>query len=211
MRYFNVILIEGVNTSIFSIISVLFLAALPGRTTFLILLLAAKSRPIFVFIGSVFAFLIQASISVLFGGLLGKLPAQWVSLGSGILFVFFSFKMWRERNEALEDDGYALMSHSGSSWIGIKDSFLSVFIAEWGDVSQLAIASFAAQNPQPLTVWFGASVALSLTAALAVVVGSHSSKVFQPKQIHVFSMLVFAGVGACFLLKGFGFFWIRAS
>jgi len=46
------------------------------------------------------------------------------------------------------------------------------FLAEWGDLSQLATAGLTARYDAPLSVFVGALAALLLIAALAVFVGS---------------------------------------
>lgn len=188
-------------STVFPIFSFILLAALPGRTTFVILLLAARSRAFPVFIGSVLAFLIQSLISVLLGSLLGTLPQYWVKLGSGLLFLFFSFRMWREGDVIGTKDPHVTTSDTTNFSGILRNAFFSVFAAEWGDVSQLAIASVAAQYTDHLTVWGCAAFALTLTATLAVGIGSHAHKVVHPKLIHYISIFVFGGVGFYFLIE----------
>ena len=50
-------------------------------------------------------------------------------------------------------------------------SFLVLFAAEWGDLSQLTTASLSARYDAPVEVWLGAWLALSLVAGLAALVG----------------------------------------
>jgi len=50
-------------------------------------------------------------------------------------------------------------------------SFLVLFAAEWGDLSQLVTAGLAARYDEPLSVFIGALAALCTVAALAVLVG----------------------------------------
>ena len=50
-------------------------------------------------------------------------------------------------------------------------SFLVLFAAEWGDLSQLTTASLSARYNAPVEVWLGAWVALSLVAGLAALAG----------------------------------------
>ena len=140
-------------TTIFPTFSFIFLASLPGRTTFIMLLLATRSRLLPVFTGSVFAFLIQSLISVSLGSLLGTLPHSWVNLGSGLLFLIFSFRMWLERNTVEIGDPQTKAKAARTFYSAARNAFLSVFAAEWGDVSQLAIASVAAHYSDPFMVW----------------------------------------------------------
>ena len=50
-------------------------------------------------------------------------------------------------------------------------SFLVLFAAEWGDLSQLTTASLSAKYDAPVEVWLGAWLALSLVAGLAALAG----------------------------------------
>jgi putative Ca2+/H+ antiporter (TMEM165/GDT1 family) len=50
-------------------------------------------------------------------------------------------------------------------------SFTVLFIAEWGDLSQLFTAAQAARTGEPLSVLLGAWAALALVAGLAVLAG----------------------------------------
>src|SRR6478735_2519874 len=46
-----------------------------------------------------------------------------------------------------------------------------LFLAEWGDLSQLATAGFVARRGEPLSVGVGAFLALALVSALGAVIG----------------------------------------
>ena len=50
-------------------------------------------------------------------------------------------------------------------------SFLVLFAAEWGDLSQLTTASLSARYGAPVEVWLGAWLALCVVAGLAALAG----------------------------------------
>ena len=56
-------------------------------------------------------------------------------------------------------------------WHAVTTSFLILFLAEWGDLSQLATAGFVARRGEPLSVGVGAFLALALVSALGAVIG----------------------------------------
>jgi putative Ca2+/H+ antiporter (TMEM165/GDT1 family) len=56
-------------------------------------------------------------------------------------------------------------------------SFLVVFLAEFGDLTQIMTASLAAKYHDPLSVGLGAVIALWVASGLAVVVGWRLLKV----------------------------------
>ena len=58
------------------------------------------------------------------------------------------------------------------NWKIMLTVFASVFLAELGDKTQLAIFCFSVAQKSKLTVFLGAAIALILTSLLAVVLGS---------------------------------------
>jgi putative Ca2+/H+ antiporter (TMEM165/GDT1 family) len=48
-------------------------------------------------------------------------------------------------------------------------AFVVIFVAEWGDLTQILTANLAARNHDPLSVGVGAVLALWSVAALAVI------------------------------------------
>ena len=56
-------------------------------------------------------------------------------------------------------------------------SFLVLFAAEWGDLSQLLTISLVARYDAPLEVFIGALAALLTVSGLAVVAGQHPDAV----------------------------------
>lgn len=79
--------------------------------------------------------------------------------------------------------------------------FISVFIAELGDKTQLATLMFSTnQHLSKWGVFLAASAALVLSSFIAVVVGSQLSQWINPK-----ILTVIAGIG--FILIGFVTLW----
>jgi putative Ca2+/H+ antiporter (TMEM165/GDT1 family) len=180
---------------VWSAFAFIFLAALPGRTTFVLLLMGASGRLKPIFIGAALAFFAQSLISVSMGHFLAFLPAWVIQIGAGILFLYFSFHFWKESKKVI--------SVSNSAQISIRSAFLIVFSAEWGDVSQLAIASFSARNQQSVALVFGVAVfALWLITGLALAVGKHARKVFSQNHIQKFAAVGFALTGIYLILRG---------
>jgi len=75
-----------------------------------------------------------------------------------------------------------------------------VFIAEWGDLTQLGTAALAARYRAPLTVFLAATVALCLVAALAVFLGNRLSAVIHPRHTQRVAAVVFVLLGLGLLL-----------
>ena len=178
-----------------------FLASLPGRTTFVMLMLGARQRPLGIFLGAALAFLCQTIISVLLGRVLAHLPQPWFQRGVGLLFLYFSFRFWREGSRPEGKEQIIGQRNRPHLYEVIRSAFILIFAAEWGDVSQVAIASLSARNSERLTVFCSSLLALWLIAALAVFIGSHIHRVIRPVLVQKLASIVFAGTGLYLLIK----------
>ncbi len=80
--------------------------------------------------------------------------------------------------------------------------FVTVFVAELGDKTQLATMLFAAdQQVSKWTVFAGAALALVATSALGVVAGSFLSTLISPKQLQLIAGAGFVGIGLWTLVR----------
>lgn len=182
-----------------SIFSLIFIAELPDKTALAGIVLATRHRPFAVFLGSSAAFLIQSAVAILFGSVIGLLPVHWVHFGAGILFLFFAVAMARSKPEVEEK----ALDENGESkfWKDTSLAFMTVFVAEWGDLTQLATATLAAKYRQHWTVFSAATLALWTVSAIGVAVGHHSRKVLHPNALKWVAVIAFTGVGLWLLFK----------
>ena len=80
--------------------------------------------------------------------------------------------------------------------------FVSVFIAELGDKTQLATMLFAAdKDVSKTTVFFAASLALVVASALGVLAGSVLSGYINEKYLHYIAGLGFIAIGLMILYE----------
>lgn len=80
--------------------------------------------------------------------------------------------------------------------------FVSVFIAELGDKTQLATMLFAADKEvSKLTIFIGASLALIVTSAIGVLAGSVISQYISEKHLHYIAGTGFIIIGMGTLIK----------
>lgn len=80
--------------------------------------------------------------------------------------------------------------------------FIAVFIAELGDKTQLATLLFAADKEvSKFTVFIGASLALVLASAIAVLAGGAISQYVSEKYLHYLAGVGFVGIGIWTLIK----------
>lgn len=166
---------------------------LPDKTFVATLVLATRYRKGPVWIGVAGAFFVQCAIAVTLGGLLSLLPSRLVAAAAATLFAIGAIVLLRgglESRRAAEaeaaevqtqeaqalDEVAARVGATGEGQTStlriVATSFLVLFVAEWGDLSQLLTAGQAARTGEPLSVFIGAWTALLVVSGLAVLAGS---------------------------------------
>lgn len=88
-------------------------------------------------------------------------------------------------------------------WKLIATTFVSVFIAELGDKTQLATLSFASSASSKLSVFLGSAGALVATSAIAVLVGEALGRVISPLLLQRLAGVAFVAIGAWVLVSTF--------
>lgn len=146
---------------------------LPDKTFVATLVLATRYPPRMVWLGVAAAFLVQSAIAVTVGGLLSGLPRTPVLVGAALLFAVGAVVLWRSAEDPPEDEEeIARRATPGATGLRAAGaSFLVLFLAEWGDLSQLLTAGLAARTGEPLSVWLGAWLALVTVSGLGVLLG----------------------------------------
>jgi putative Ca2+/H+ antiporter (TMEM165/GDT1 family) len=142
----------------------IFIAELPDKTAYTVLLLAARSRTLPVLLGSWAAFVVQSLIAVALGSLLMRLPAEAVRWSAAALMFLCGLLLLLRKEPPREPEPMV-----GKR--ALATAFGLVFLAEIGDATQLATAALVARFQSPWSVFVGATLALWSVAALAVAVG----------------------------------------
>ena len=79
-----------------------------------------------------------------------------------------------------------------------------IFIAEWGDLTQIATASLAAKySHDKVTIFISALLALLAVAAVAVGIGKNAEKWINPKKVQRISAGLFLIIGIYFLFDAY--------
>ena len=155
----------------------IFVVELPDKTFIATLVMSTKMRPLFVWIGVALAFLVQTGVAVGVGKVVSFLPEQLIHTVAALMFVIGAVILFREARSADEDepgqeDEYAAKADSSAHGFKVVvTSFLVLFAAEWGDLSQLLTISLVAKYDDPVSVFLGAWGALLAVSGLAVIVG----------------------------------------
>ena len=157
--------------------ALIFPVELPDKTFVATLVLATRYPALPVWLGVAAAFLVQSLVAVTAGGLLGLLPEPVVLAAAAVLFAVGAVVLWRGARSAAEDEAVeeeAVAARAAADvrgWRVAATSFGVLFLAEWGDLSQLLTAGLAARYDDPVSVFAGSWVALVTVAGLAVVLG----------------------------------------
>ena len=179
-----------------------FVAELPDKTMLATVVLSARfKRPLAVWIGAASALTVQMGIAVVAGRLLGLLPDRAVSAAVAVLFGAGAVVLWRSAGEADEEasvaDDEARVAEGTTvagrtPWWRISATvFGVVFLAEWGDLTQLAAASLASRG-EALSVFVGATTAMVTVAAIGVVAGRALLRVLPERTLRQVAAGIFA-------------------
>ena len=155
-----------------AVFPVIFLGELPDKTMFASLVLSSRGRPSAVWLGAAAAFLVHVVIAVTIGvGMFHILPEWAVESVVAVLFLFGAVMAFREARAGVDDEEELIEKETASHTRVGTTAFFVVFIAEWGDLTQILTANMAAKYGSPLWVAVGAALALWAVAGIAVVGG----------------------------------------
>ena len=181
---------------VLSVYGVVFIAELPDKTALAALVLASRNAPLPVFLGTAAALTVQSVVAVAAGQLVSLLPARTVHLAAGAAFLVSAVVMWlRKQADEPADEKAPRPGFWRATWL----VFVVVFIAEWGDLTQVATAALAARYAAPVAVFVGATAALWSVSAIAVFVGNRAGKLLSPRTTQKVAAVIFALVGAALL------------
>ncbi|MGK7884806.1 MAG: TMEM165/GDT1 family protein [Crocosphaera sp.] len=74
---------------------------------------------------------------------------------------------------------------SWSFWTVFSSTFLTIFLAEMGDKTQLATLLISAESQSPWVVFAGSAIALIATSLLGVLIGYWLARRLSPKKLDI--------------------------
>jgi putative Ca2+/H+ antiporter (TMEM165/GDT1 family) len=166
------------NFSVFLLVfGVVFIAELPDKSMFASLALSTRFRKSYVWMGAASAFLVHVIIAVTAGRFLTLLPRHLLELIIGALFLLGSGLLLFGKDEDESEEKTKLAKedtrkHSGEFWKVYTTAFAVVFLGEWGDITQIVTANYAAKYHDVLSVALGAILGLWTVAAVGIFIGS---------------------------------------
>ena len=186
----------------------IFVVELPDKTFVATLVLSTRyHRPLMVWLGVGLAFAVQSGIAIALGKAAALLPTTLVQAVVLVMFLGGAVLLLREaRPDEQDDDGHEeeeYAARAGRVATGtatnlkiVLTSFVVLFAAEWGDLSQLLTLSLVARYDDPVSVFLGAWGALLTVSGLAVVAGRALAHRIP---IHLLHLL---GASMCLVLAG---------
>ncbi|MBV9661171.1 MAG: TMEM165/GDT1 family protein [Acidimicrobiales bacterium] len=176
-----------------AVFPLVFVAELPDKTMFASLLLASKGRPLAVWIGAAAAFAVHVVIAVSVGVVVfNLLPHRAVD--AVVAAMFLGGAVWSllaNREENVRDRG---ADQSAAAVAGT--AAVVIFLAEWGDLTQILTANLAAAYHSWLSVGIGALAALLAVAAIAVASGARLLTRVPVRRLRVVTAVVLIGLAA---------------
>jgi Ca2+/H+ antiporter, TMEM165/GDT1 family len=159
---------------------------LPDKTFIATLMLTTRYRAVPVYLGVISAFFLQCAVAVGAGKLVNLLPSnivQWFVAGMFAVFAVLLFRHARQASVSEASDEQPVAVTPASNFRAFGASFLVLFAAEWGDLSQLLTAGLVAKGNNPIAVFIGAWLGLCLVSGAAVLLGRALLKRVRPSII----------------------------
>lgn len=142
------------------------LAEFGDKSQLVCMTLAARHRGLPVVLGAVSAFAILNLLAVLFGAAISAWLPEWlITSVVAALFAYFGIAALRYRDQEEDESIEEKQGHSV-----FASAFLMIFLAEFGDKTQLAVAGMGSAT-SGAAVWAGATLALAGTSIIAVIAG----------------------------------------
>lgn len=175
----------------------IFVVELPDKTFLATLVLATRYRPILVWLGVGAAFAVQTTVAVLLGHAVSFLPDDVVHAAAAVMFLVGGVILIREGRSHQANEGSDIETKDVHGLQAVVASFLVLFAAEWGDLSQLLTISLVAKYEDPAAVFVGALGALLVVSGLAVIAGRQLQRFVKLHVLH------YIGATVCLSLAAF--------
>jgi len=181
----------------------IFLVELPDKTFIAALVLSTRYRPLLVWIGVGLAFLVQTLVAVLAGKAATLLPDTLIAGVTIAIFLAGALILLRTAPGADAEVKQAEVEYAAKAttpragFKAIAASFLVLFAAEWGDLSQLLTINMVARYDDHVSVFLGAWGALLAVSGLAVLSGRWLLRHMRLSLLHYIGSAVCLGL-ACF-------------
>jgi putative Ca2+/H+ antiporter (TMEM165/GDT1 family) len=179
------------------VFALLFVLELPDKTMIATIVMSTRARPTSIVIGASAGFVVQMGIAVGAGRLLTLLPVDVKNIIVAVLFLGGAAYLLLSREEKEESAGEerAMSERSASRLKEISTAFTVIFLAEFGDLTQIQSANLTIKTHQPLEVFLAGSLALISISFLGAYGGKYLQRYVPLRWIRYGGGLIFLGLG----------------
>jgi len=174
-----------------SAFSLIFLAEIGDKSQILAMTLAHRYRAAPVIFGTFAAFAVLNLLAVLVGQALFEfVPQEFMLLAAGGLFLYFGYRSWQDADS---EDKYE--TTAGPARSGLATSFAMIFVAEFGDKTQLAMIALVAGTGEIWSVFAGGTLALWAVSLVGILFGASLLRKIPNHWVHRVAALLFVTFG----------------
>lgn len=170
-----------------------FLAEMIGDKSFYtISSLVSRFRSAYVLGGISIAFAFKMLVAIMVGKAIGEIPSALVASVSAATFLWTAGVIWFKKPAGRKQE-----IKQPQSWAReTAFPFAAIFLTEWGDVGQIAAATFVARYNAPFIIWVGATAALITKGLLAISIGVALQSLVPQRAVRLgaFSMCILMGI-----------------
>jgi putative Ca2+/H+ antiporter (TMEM165/GDT1 family) len=183
--------------TLLGVFALIFVLELPDKTMIATIVMSSRARPLAVALGASAGFVVQVGIAVGAGGLLTLLPHTTKNVIVGLLFLggaaYLLLVPEKKEEKAGEHQG---VSEQSATWRReLLTAFGVIFVGEFGDLTQIQTANFAAKYHEPLEVFAACAAALVVVAFLGAFAGQALQRIVPLAKIRLMGGLIFLGLG----------------
>jgi Ca2+/H+ antiporter, TMEM165/GDT1 family len=165
------------------------LAEMGDKTQLLAMSFATRFNPYKVLLAVFIATIANHTLAVVAGQFLTTIvPIDIISLATSLSFI--GFGLWTIKGDQLKGEDKKVSRFGAVTTVAI-----AFFIAEFGDKTQLATISLAAEYQNPVSVLIGTTLGMLVADGIGIIVGVVLCKRIPQRKIKWFSALIFVLFG----------------
>jgi Ca2+/H+ antiporter, TMEM165/GDT1 family len=169
----------------------IFVAEFADKTQLVSMSMACRYPPLQVLTGAMVALAVVIGLAVTVGGLLAAyIPHTLVAFVSGIVFIVIGIVSYLRKESTAEEC---------RNRDGFLHTLVLVFVAEFGDKTQIAAMILAASLGFPFAVFAGAMAAMFCNHLIAVYLGSRFISRIDPYYLKTGTTVIFVVIGTAII------------
>ncbi|MDW7729245.1 MAG: TMEM165/GDT1 family protein [Bacillota bacterium] len=170
----------------------IFVAEFGDKTQLVSMCMACRYPPLQVLAGAMAALAVVIGLAVLVGGFLSAyIPHTLVAVLSGIVFIVIGIFSYFKKEDNTEEC---------NSRDGFFQTMALVFVAEFGDKTQVAAMFLTASLGYPLAVFAGAMAAMFCNHLIAVYLGSRFISKIDARYLKIGTAVLFIVIGLLIII-----------